>query len=107
MADFVEIPVISDPSQRLSTSLSGRRVDLTFNYNSWADRWCFDLEIDGAQVLAGRRIVNGVDLIEPFNFGIGKIIAAPWGESEAEPGRNELPSGAVRLFHYDPSQPAI
>lgn len=98
-----EIPILDAPSQAFTTTLAERRCDFRVNYSSWADRWSFDLDVDGARVLSGRRIVVGADLIAPFGIGIGRLVAAPWGEDDAEPGRNELPSGRVRLFHIDPA----
>lgn len=105
MAVYREIPIIDAPSQRFTTTLAGRRCDFLVNYSTWADRWSFDLDVDGVRVLSGRRIVLGVDLLAPFNFGIGSLVAAPWSDG-AEPGRAELPSGRVRLFHYDPAEAA-
>lgn len=105
MAVYRELPIIDAPSQRFTTTLSGRRCDFLVNYSTWADRWSFDLDVDGERALSGRRIVLGVDLLAPFNLGIGSLVAAAWGE-DTEPGRAELPSGRVRLFHYDPAEAA-
>jgi hypothetical protein len=91
---YRELPIIDAPSQSFTTTLSGRRCDFVVNYSTWANRW------------SGRRIVTGVDLVQPFALGIGNLIAAPWGDSTAEPGRTELPSGRVRLFHFDPLEAA-
>lgn len=94
-----ELPITSAPSQAFTTTLSDKRCDFRVDYSTWADRWSFDLSVEGVPVLAGRRIVTGVDLIAPFRLGIGSIIAAGWGDQEAEPNRDNLPSGVVRLFH--------
>lgn len=101
MAVYRELPIIDAPSQSFTTTLAGRRCDFRVVYSTWADRWSFDLDIDGVRVLSGRRIVMGVDLIAPFALGVGSLVAAPWTDG-AEPGRTELPAGLVRLFHYDP-----
>lgn len=103
---YRELPIIDAPSQAFTTTLSGRRCDFVINYSTWADRWSFDLDVDGARVLSGRKIVLGVDLVQPFGLGIGNLIAAPWGDDAAEPGRTELPSGRVRLFHFDDEEVA-
>lgn len=103
---YRELPIIEAPSQSFTTTLSGRRCDFVVNYSTWANRWSFDLDVDGVRVLSGRRIVTGVDLVKQFALGIGNLIAAPWGDSTAEPGRTELPSGRVRLFHFDPDEVA-
>lgn len=101
-----ELPIIDAPSQAFTTTLSGKRCDFVVNYSKWSDRWSFDLDVDGVRVLSGRKIVLGVDLIEPFRLGIGQIVAAAWGDEVAEPGRSEVPSGRVRLFHVDTSEVA-
>jgi hypothetical protein len=106
MGVFRELPIIDAPSQSFTTTLSGRRCDFVVNYSTWADRWTFHLDIEGVRVLSGRRIVCGVGLIRPFDLGIGSIVATPWGEEPAIPGRMQLPSGRVRLFHYDPLEVA-
>lgn len=96
-----ELTILDAPSQAFTTTLAGRRCDFVVKFSAWANRWSFDLDVDGARVLSGRKIVLGVDLIAPFNLGIGSLVAAPWGDDEAEPGRIELPSGRVRLFHVE------
>lgn len=102
MGTYRELTVIDAPSQAFTTTLSGKRCDFVLNFNAWVNRWSFDLAIDGVPVFSGRRIVTGIDLIAAFGFGIGSLIAVPWGSDPAQPGRTELPSGRVRLLHYDP-----
>ncbi|HEV7258927.1 MAG TPA: hypothetical protein VGN82_14195 [Bosea sp. (in: a-proteobacteria)] len=103
---YRELPIIDAPSQAFTTTLAGRRCDFAVNYSTFDDRWSFNLDVDGVRVLSGRKIVLGVDLVAPFALGIGSLIAAPWGDEGAQPGRTELPSGRVRLFHYDPAEAA-
>lgn len=99
MATIRELPITSAPSQAFTTTLSGKRCDFVVTYSTWAGRWSFDLVVEGVSVLAGRRIVTGVDLVAPFRLGLGSIIAAGWGDQNAEPDRENLPAGIVRLFH--------
>jgi hypothetical protein len=101
-----ELTIIDAPSQAFTTTLAGKRCDFVVNYSTWADRWSFDLDVDGVRAVSGRKIVVGTDLIAPFGLGIGAIVAAPWGDDAAEPGRTELPSGRVRLFQIDPAETA-
>lgn len=101
-----ELTIIDAPSQAFTTTLAGKRCDFVVNYSTWADRWSFDLDVDGIRAVSGRKIVVGTDLIAPFGLGIGAIVAAPWGDDRAEPGRAELPSGRVRLFQIDPAEAA-
>lgn len=95
---MIEIKVINEPKQKFSLLLNNRRVTFELWYNSALDRWMFDVSIDGAPVLAGRKIVTGIDLIKPFNFGIGAIFAMVETQG-GEANRNGLPNGLVRLYH--------
>lgn len=94
---MIEFKIIDEPRQKFSVLLNQRRVTFTLWYSVFSDRWSFDLAIDGEPVLHGRRIVAGVDLLKPFNFGIGILFA--WPEGEAVPNRDALPLGTVKLYH--------
>lgn len=94
---MIEFTIADDADQQFATILNGRRVTIRLRYNVRTDRWSFDLSIDDQPVLHGRRIVTGVDLLEPFDFGLGAIFAVPIDSDN--PGRNELPRGSVRLYH--------
>jgi len=78
--------------------LDGRRVTIRLRYNVSTDRWNMDISIDDQPVLTGRRIVTGINLLAPFNFGIGAIFALAEKEGQL-PDRNALPRGLVRLYH--------
>lgn len=84
--------------QQFGTIINGRRVTIRLRYNVTSDRWSFDLSIDDQPVLHGRRVVTGVDLLAPFDFGLGVIFAAAV-TTGAVPDRNALPNGTVRMFH--------
>jgi hypothetical protein len=79
------------PDQEFTTVLSNQRCTLRFRYSPTTNRWSFDLRIGDDQVLFGRRVVTGVDLIGSFNFGIGGIFAADFEGKGAQPGRTEIP----------------
>ena len=83
--------------QFAAISDDGRRCTIRVRYNTWSDRWSFDLSIDDVPVLTGRRVVAGVDLLAPFDFGVGIIFAVPYTPG-ALPGRKELPAGDVRVY---------
>lgn len=100
---LLRIPVMDAPSQRMGLVLNGRRVTLTLNYNKMLDRWSFDLAIDTAPVLHGRRIVLGIDLLAPFNLGLGQVIAVDYEGKGADPGYSELVTGRARLLQADPA----
>lgn len=93
-----EIPVADAPDQRFSAILNNRRVTFRLWFNSTSDRWSMDLSIDDQPVLRGRKVVLDVNLLQPFDFGIGAIFASANG-TDVEPGRAELPAGTVKLYH--------
>lgn len=95
---MITFKIAEHPDQQFATILNGRRVTLRLRYNVTTERWSFDLSIDDLPVLHGRRIVTGVDLLAPFGFGIGMIVAAPI-KPGSEPDRTSLPNGNVKLFH--------
>ena len=95
---MIQFRLVDEPRQKFSVLLNRRRVTFELWYSQTSDRWSMDLAIDGAPVLHGRRIVTGVDLLAPFNLGIGILFA--WPETPgAVPDRRALPLGAVRLYH--------
>jgi hypothetical protein len=89
--------VVDYADQQFGTIINGRRVTIRLRYNTTMDRWSFDLSIDNLPVLTGRRIVTGVDLLKPFNLGLGAIIAVAVTPG-AVPDRAALPAGTVLLI---------
>lgn len=89
--------VTNHADQQFGAIINGRRVTIRLRYNPTTDRWNFDLSLDDEPVLQGRRIVTGIDLIAPFDLGIGMIVAAVITPG-AEPDRTALPAGEVRVF---------
>lgn len=97
---MIEIPVADAPDQEFSVVLSNRRVTFRLRYAPFNERWSLDLSLDDVPVLHGRRIVTGIDLLAGFDFGIGHLIAMPSQDGANDPpGRTQLPSGVVRLYH--------
>lgn len=95
---MITFTIADEADQQFATVLNGRRVTIRLRYNVTVDRWSFDLSIDDLPVLHGRRIVTGIDFLEPFQFGIGMLIAAPVKPGSL-PDRADLPNGNVKLFH--------
>ena len=98
MATVYEIPIIDAPFQRLQTVLNGKAVTILLSYSARANRWSLGLERGDETILAGRRLVPGVDLLKLFNFGLGKLALLQAVAGDAEPGRSELPAGIFRLY---------
>ncbi|MBN9074289.1 MAG: hypothetical protein J0H34_22355 [Rhizobiales bacterium] len=100
---MITFKISTEPVQQFATILNDRRVTLLLRYSVTTDRWSLDLSIDDLPVLVGRRIVTGIDLLEPFDFGIGMLVAAPI-KAGAKPTREDLPNGNVKLFHLLPEE---
>lgn len=100
---MIQFDIRNHPDQQFSTIIDNRRVTIRLRYNPSNDRWSFDLSLDDQPVLHGRRIVTGVDLLAPFDLGIGVIFAASL-KSGAIPDRNALPAGTVGLFSASKSE---
>lgn len=96
-----ELTVIDAPYQRLETYLSDTAVALELRYNETTTRWSMDLQIAGQTVLTGKRLVPGIDLLAPYQFGIGSLYLVDWEGQGGAPDRDALPSGQFRLWHDD------
>lgn len=94
---MIEFRIEPFADQKFATILEGRRVSIRLRYNPTVDRWSFDLAIDDEPRLHARRVVTGIDLLAPFNFGVGVIFAAPMVPN-AVPTWSQLPNGEVRIF---------
>lgn len=99
MATYTEVPVIDAASQQMSTSLGGQRFDFSLDFNAVSSRWTLGIAVDGVVLERGRRVVLGANLFEGIGGIYGQLRAVDWGGTGAQPGRTELPSGAVRLIH--------
>lgn len=95
---MIVFSIVDAADQQFGTIVNNRRVTIRLRWNLSSGRWSFDLAIDDLPVLTGRRIVTGIDLLAPFDLGIGAIFALS-AVPGAQPGRNELPAGDVRLYH--------
>ncbi len=90
--------ILDQADQQFGAIINGRRVTIRLRYNPTSERWSFDLSIDDKPVLHGRKVVTGVDLLAPFDLGLGVIFAASITDGSV-PDRAALPAGTVRLFH--------
>jgi len=100
---MIRLQVIDAADQQFGAIFNRRRVTIRLRYNVTIDRWSFDLSIDDLPVLYGRRIVTGIDLLANFNFGIGQLFAWPMVDG-AEPNRENLPNGNVRLYQVNDAE---
>ena len=97
MMAVTELLISDAADQKFTTVLSGQRCTFRFRYNPTNDRWSFDLRIGDRDVLFGRRVVPGADLLDPFQFGLGSVIAVLVDADE--PNRESLPERRMRIYH--------
>ena len=98
MTALFEIPVINAPDQKLDTVLNDVPVTLRLFWNAWLGRWSLSVELNGAPVLEGRRIVTGTDLLASHELGLGRLYAVDWNKAGGQPGRETFPSGDFRMI---------
>lgn len=98
---LTEIPVTADRDQTFAVQLAGQRLFFRLWWNATIGRWSFDLDINDIIALRGRRIVENVNLIGTFNFGIGGLYAVPV-VAGAVADFGGLSGGAVKFLHYGP-----
>lgn len=94
---MISINLSNDARQSFSVVINGKRCTFDVTYSVAIDRWSMDISIDAEPVITGRKIVEGSDLVEPFNLDIGKIFA--YSESGAEANRDNIPLGIVKLYN--------
>jgi hypothetical protein len=93
-----QFQILDQADQQFGSIINNRRITLRLRYNVTIDRWSFDLSVDDKPVIHGRRIVTGIDLLKPFNLGLGMIFALSH-DVTAVPDRKSLPLSIVKLFH--------
>lgn len=93
---MIQLDILDESRQKFSLIFNGQRVTIELWYNNTEDRWCFDLMLDGDPIISGRKIVTGVDLLAPFQLGLGVLFALSVNGSK--PTRDALPLGLVKLY---------
>lgn len=102
---MIDFTIADAADQQFSCVLNGRRVTIRLRFNETSHHWGMDLAVDDQPVIRGRKIVTGVDLLQPFRLGIGAIFAVP-ERPGLEPNRDNLPRGLVRLYHASEAEMA-
>lgn len=97
-----EFDIIDAPGQVFSTVVNNRKITIRLRYNTVSEHFSMDLSIDDVPVLTGRKVTSEVDLLQPFDFGIGSIFAADIDGKGREPTLANFVSGITRLYHYVP-----
>jgi hypothetical protein len=101
---FYELPVSSELGYNsFTTEIGGKRLDFTFKYNRRAGLWSMTIADDDGDIVSGRFVVLGVDLIGQYvdsRLPAGSIMAVNWDEGQkgVECGENDLGS-RVKVYY--------
>lgn len=95
---MIRFPIADAADQQFSQTISNQRVTFRLRWNLTTGYWSMDLAVDDLPVLTALRVVLGIDLLEPYDLKLGRVFALPY-KTDAKPGREELPSGDVRIYH--------
>ena len=101
-----EIVLTDANDQDFTVQLNNKQCTFRFRFMTLLDRWVFDLDIDGVGVLRGRVMHLRVDLLRPFAFDIGALVAWDYTDEGSQPGRSEVPARQVRLFSIQDAEVA-
>lgn len=98
---MIEIPLSSDARQSFTADLGSRRVVIEVAYNERSGLWTASIadEVTG-QVLAGSvALVTGIDLLAPFNLGLGHLYMVDQGAgAPRDAGLDTLGSEVVMVW---------
>lgn len=95
---MIQFRIIDAADQQFAQVINNKRVTFRLRWNLTTRFWSLDIAIDDLPVVTAIRVVLGIDIFEPYGLDIGRLYALPY-KSDAVPGREELPSGDVRLYH--------
>lgn len=98
---IIELPLTSDPAQTFTAQLGRVKYIFDVKFNSRSGVWTFDLfdASSKAVMLASIPIVLGVDMLWPYNLGIGRLIAADASNRSLDAGPDDLGT-RVKVFWY-------
>lgn len=102
---IVEIPLSSDPAQTFTVQLDRAKYIFSMKFNSRSGVWTLDMSLAStkAVILQSIPILLGVDLLYPYNLGIGRLIAGDTSSKGLDATADDLGT-RVKLFWYSASE---
>jgi hypothetical protein len=99
------IPITAGvPSQNFRITLNGTSYHMTARWNSRASFWTLDIADENeTTVISGLALRSGVDLLEPFTFGIGQLYMYDATETSTEATLSNI-SSDVFLIYLTPDE---
>lgn len=98
---IIELPITSDPAQTFTAQLGRVKYIFDLKFNSRSGVWTFDLFDASSKtaMLVSIPIVLGVDMLWPYNLGMGRLIAADTSNRSRDAGPDDLGT-RVKVFWY-------
>lgn len=102
---ILELPLSSDPAQSFSVQLGQVKYYIEAQYNSRNGVWTLDLFDDASRVaiVRGIALVLGVDMLAPYNLGIGTFIALDNTGQGLDAGQDDLGT-RVAVYWLSPDE---
>lgn len=94
------VPFTSDYDQTFRTQIGGETYVFDARWNERGQHWTFDLTRNSDQVLlvAGVPLLAGQDVLSPYALGIGGLVVADLGNTNSDPGPDDLGDRAIVVF---------
>lgn len=97
---IVELPFSSDPAQAFTTQLGDEKYIIEAKFNDRSGVWTIDLYDATQQPIAlSLPLLLGQDLLEPYNFGMGRILCVDETELGKDAGPDDLGS-RVKVYWF-------
>lgn len=89
---IVELPFSSDPAQSMVTLLGDVKYRLEVKYNDRSGVWALSIydATTGDEILSSLPLVLGQDLLEPYNFDMGRILVVDHSGQSVDAGPEDL-----------------
>lgn len=102
---IIELPLNASPAQSFTCQLGDIKYFFEVQYNSRSSVWTMNLSDDSTRtrMLSGVPLVLGVDLLGPYNFGIGSMIVLDKTGQGLDATANDL-GDRVCLYWISPDE---
>lgn len=102
---ILELPISSDPAQSFVTQLGDTKFRFEIKFNDRSSVWTMDLidEVTKEPLLYSIPLVLGLDLLEPYNLGIGHLLVVDESNRGRDAGPGDLGS-RVKAYWFSPDE---
>ncbi len=99
---MLELPLTPEPAYTFDIQLVDTKYTFDVKFNDRSGVWTFDLLLSDSKtvLLQSIPLVLGADVLEPYNLGIGAILAVDTGNYSRDAGPHDL-GERVKVFWFD------